>query len=154
MKFTTTEDLEAPVDAVFRAVADFSVYQRMGERNGVRIERTDRLPQPAAGSSWAADFRYRGKERSAVAELEAFDPPNGLTMRVRSAGIGGVIQADLTELAASRTRIRIDMELEPQSITAKLLVQSLRLARGRAEERYRTRIHRFLREVEARLQRA
>ncbi len=154
MKFTAKEDIGAPIEAVFAALTDFDSFEKMGLRRGVQARRTDPWGGTGVGTSWLLDFSYRGKPRQIQAELTSFTRPTGMVSNSDSRVGSGRMEVRLLELAPNRTRVQVDLEVTPRTLPAKLLVQSLRLARGRVNDRYETRVGLFLRDIEARLVRA
>ena len=105
MKFSSREDIEAPIDFVFDAVSDFDGFERQALRRGADVQRTDALPEKGPGMSWKARFPFRGKERKTDAKLTVFDEPNGLTLVSDTGGLHGNVNVDLVALSARRTRI-------------------------------------------------
>ena len=57
---------------------------------------------------------------------------------------------DLIELGQKRTRLHVSLDLKPKTLTAKLYVQSLRLARSRVEKSFGQRIAQMTTEIEKR----
>ncbi|MFC7705794.1 SRPBCC family protein [Plastorhodobacter daqingensis] len=154
MDFVTTEDLEAPIASVFSALTDFDAFEKMAARRGVQTRRTDGLPGAGAGMAWQLDFRYRGKPRRMTLLLADHQPPEQMRLTGDSRAVAGELLIELIELARNRTRVRVVLQVAPKTIPAKLLVQSLRLARARVNERYEARVRSFLKDLETRLQRA
>ncbi|MCK4712108.1 MAG: SRPBCC family protein, partial [Marinosulfonomonas sp.] len=76
MKFSTKEDIEAPIEAVFKAVSDFNAFERFALRRGARVQRVDRKTHPQTTIAWDIEFPYRGKKRQLLAELTEFDAPH------------------------------------------------------------------------------
>lgn len=56
---------------------------------------------------------------------------------------------DLVALSRTRTRLFVSMELRPTTLSARLLLQSLRLAKGRLTGRLKTRMAEFGQRIEA-----
>lgn len=101
MRFTTHEDVEAPIEFVFEQVSDFDAFERQGLRHGAEIMRLDTMTTPAAGMVWNAQAVLRGKRRRIEAELVDYQPPtmmkflatsDGITAHLRRSG-GPVAQA-------------------------------------------------------------
>lgn len=153
MKFSSKEDIEAPIDFVFDSVADFDAFERQALRRGADIQRTDALPKKGPGMSWRARFPFRGKERNTDAKLIGFDSPNGLTLVSDTGGLHGNVNVDLVALSARRTRLSIQLELKPNSFSARLLLQSLRLAKANLTRRFKNRVGSFAEHVEERFSR-
>ena len=114
MKFGTREDIEAPIEFVFEQMTDFKAIERAAMRRGAEVQRVDKLTQKGTGMMWDAAFELRGKTREIKLELTEYDPPNGLVMASRSAGLGGKMTAELVALSRTRTRVTMDVELEPR----------------------------------------
>jgi len=150
MKFSTRQDIEAPIDFVFERATDFDGFQRQALRRGVEIERADDLPATAEGMRWNAEFMFRGKNRRIQAELAKLDPPNLLLIQSVSGGLEADFEVEFMALARNRTRVRVGLELAPKTISARLLVQSLKLAKHRLNERFAHRVAQFARETEHR----
>ena len=154
MEFQSREDIAAPIETVFAAVTDFAAFERQILRRGAEVRRLDSLPRPGAGMKWAATFQFRGRDRNVQLEITEYDPPHALRLGGESQGLGFAVAVDLMALSRNHTRMNVAAVIEPQSFTAKLLVQSLKLARGNLNRRFETRITEFAREIELRHTRA
>ncbi len=62
----------------------------------------------------------------------------------------GAVDVNLQALSPTRTRVAVDVELTPKSLSAKLLMQPLKLAKIRLDTRFEERIEAYVREMEAR----
>ena len=148
MRFTSREDIEVPIDHVFAEISDFMKLERAALRQGAEIRRTRERATPGIGMGWHARFTLRGKPREVDTEVTAYDPPNGFAIAARSAAFGGQIGVDLVALSRGRTRMTVELVIKPQTLSARLLVQSLKLARGNLTKRFRKRIADFAAKVE------
>ena len=153
MKFSTKEDIEVPIDHVFAQVSDFPYFERTALRRGAEMQRVDDLTAIGPGMAWDVAFELRGKRRELELELTRYDPPNSLVMSSRSASLGGYLLVDLIALSRGRTRLSIDIELLPQNLSARLLVQSLKQARGNLYKRFNLRVAEYAKDMEDRLKR-
>jgi len=139
MKFSTRDDIEAPIDFVFEQLTDFPGLERAAMRRGAEVRRTDSLSQKGPGMSWHASFEFRGRTREVDLELTGVTPPDGIDMAFGSANLDGRMVVDLVALSRNRTRVTMNFELASKSLSGKLLLQSLKLARksltGRIDER-------------------
>ncbi len=153
MKFASKEDIEAPIGFVFSVVSDFDALERQVLRRGADLQRTDTLSAHGPGMSWTATFPFRGKERKADARLVAYDAPNGLGLVSETGGLFGNINVDLVALSPRRTRMSIVIDLTSKSLSARLLLQSLRLAKPNLTRRFRKRTSAFADEIEDRFYR-
>ena len=150
MKFTTKEDIEAPIDAVFKAVSNFDAFERSALRRGARVQRVNRKTHPGTTIAWDVEFQFRGKPRKVLAELTEFDAPHRILIQSLSGGIEGEVAIDLVALSLNRTRLSVALEIKPKNLSARLMVQSLRLAKNKLTNRYRLRVANFATDVEDR----
>lgn len=148
MKFSVREDIEAPVDAVFARFTDFAHFERVALRRGAEVERIDPSLRAEAGARWTVRFKFRGKVREVLIRIAEMDPTNGFAIVTTSNGIEGLTRAEFVPLSQARTRLSFGIELVPKTIAARLMVQSMKLAKGRMDERLRTRITEYARDIE------
>lgn len=140
MQFSTREDIEVPIDVVFRRLSDFEGFERAARRRGIEVSRTDRLTSPDVGMSWQGDFTLRGKPRHMEVTLQRLDPPVALAFDGGSRNLAGHLAIELVSLSARRTRVAVKLELRPLSLAARITLQSLRLAKSRTRETFRTKV--------------
>ncbi|MGB4826936.1 MAG: SRPBCC family protein [Paracoccaceae bacterium] len=135
MKLTTRQDIEAPLDFVYARLTDFDHFERMAMRRGAEIERTDRLKTPGVGMAWRLRFVYRVKQRTMLVRFADAEPGSHLTWAFDSASLEGAALIELVSLSARRTRMSIAAEARPKTLAARLVLQSLRLAKGRLQRK-------------------
>ncbi len=152
MKLSTSEDVAAPIEAVFAHVSDFAWFERAAMRRGADVVRTDTLAEPGPGMSWHAEFQFRGRDRKADVDLKSYDPPEGMRVVTRAAGLDLDCVIELVAMSRTRTRMKITIETTPRTIPARLMIQSAKLARTKIEKRYRHRIAEYAAELEERCQ--
>ncbi|EPX79533.1 SRPBCC family protein [Salipiger mucosus] len=153
MEFSTREDIEAPLDRVFAALTDFDRIERQVMRRGIEVQRTDTRSEPGEGMAWTASFRFRGKPREAEVTLTEYDPPNLMVYRMVSGGLEARTRLDFVALSPSRTRIAMTIEVTAKTLSARLIVQSIKLARANVEKRFRVRMAEYAGDLETRLKR-
>ncbi len=147
MKFSTREDIEAPIDHVFAQMSDFDAFQRRAMRRGGQVKRLDDGPIKT-GSDWDIAFSYRGKDRRLYAELTEYEPPYQYVVVAGSDGLTITTQVELVALSRGRTRIAIGMDLRAKSLTARLLLQSMKLAKGKLAKRFKARVVEHAEDIE------
>lgn len=148
MKFSTREDIGADLETVFAAISDFDNFERAALRRGAEVTRLDSLPVPGRGMSWDAKFSFRKRERSAQMEITEYDPPNGLILASKVSGINTLVVVELVALSRNRTRMNLSIDLTPKTIPARLLLQSMKLARSGMNKRLEKRIAAFAEQIE------
>lgn len=154
MKFSSKEDIEAPIDTVFELLSEFDVFERAAMRRGAEIVRTDKIRKPAAGMSWDVAFALRGKRRNVAVRLVDYSAPRRMEAAASSPGFEGQFCVDLIALSKKRTRIAIEFDIKPQSLSARLMIQSMRLAKSSLNRRFKMRVAEFAKDLEERAQRA
>lgn len=148
MKVSAQEDIEAPADNVFARITDFRSFERMLMRRGADVSRLDRAEPPVEGSGWEVRFRFRGKGRCLKAVLDRLDAPNGMAMSFEGDQIKGAMAVELVPLSPARTRLSVSVTTEAKTLAARLLLQSMRLGKGRVEGRLGTALAGFAEDLE------
>lgn len=138
MKLSTREDIEAPIAYVFSRVSDFAGFERRALRQGVAVTRA---PEGAAGlgTIWDITVTFRGRERRVVAQLDVLDPPQLIQIDSRSDGLVARTRIELIALSQTRTRVMVEIDLSAHSLTARLLLQSMKLAKSKMTKRFSAR---------------
>ena len=150
MKFSKQQDIEAPIDYVFKRATDFRAFERQALRRGIEIARVDDLGQDAVGLRWKAAFPYRGKRRDVDAELIQLDAPNQLLIQSESGGISAEFGVEFMPMSANRTRVKIGLQMLPKTLPARMLVQSLKFAKSSLDVRFARRVEQFGTELQER----
>lgn len=151
MKFSTREDVEAPAHFVFEHMSDFQSYERQALRRGADVRRLDSGPY-TVGSSWDVAFTFRGKDRKLRAKVEELSEPSILRVSTDSSGLDGQTVLEIVPLSPRRTRISASIEIKPKSLSARLMLHSLKLAKANLTNRFKRRVSDFGEELEARYQ--
>ncbi|SEN64972.1 Polyketide cyclase / dehydrase and lipid transport [Gemmobacter aquatilis] len=150
MKLSTREDIEAPLATVFQAFADTDAWERAVLRRGAEVTRVDRLSTPGPGMAWVVGFDYRGKPRRVTVKLSQIEAPNILAFTYSTSAFEGSFSLDFVELSARRTRVSFATEVKPRTLASRLLLQSMKLAKGKVERKFETRIAQICHEIEER----
>jgi len=154
MKFSAKEDIEAPVEQVFALVSDFEGFERAARRRGAEVQRTDSLPSSAIGMTWATSFVARGRQRQLNIEMTEYEPPQMMRFHSVAQGLETDMKVELVALSRGRTRLSVDLDLKPKSISARLLVQSLKLAKANLNKKFHLRMADYARDLEDRIKRS
>ena len=154
MKFSAREDIEAPIDHVFERASDFAGFERSAMRRGADVQRLDAGTTAGVGSTWKVAFDFRGRRRDVTAKIVSFDPPNGFTAEATSGGLDSITTLELLPLSPRRTRMSFAIELKPTSLSARLMLQSLKLAKQSLSKRFKKRVAEFAQDIEDRHRKA
>lgn len=150
MKFSTREDVAAPIESAFEMICDFERYERAAMRRGAEIRRVDGHEAPTVGAAWDARFTMRGKERSLRLEVTELDRPEAMEVTLESNGLKGEVTCELIALSPQRTRIIMGVDLRPQTLPARLLIQSMKLTKTSLDRKYKDRVATYFQEMEER----
>ncbi len=140
MELTAREDVDVPIAQAFEILTDVEVYERSALRRGAEVARLDNLTFPGVGAKWEVALTYRGKPREIQLEITGFDAPNEVQLKARVQGIGSDIKVELVALSRTRTRIQFWTGMQAQSLTGRLVLQSLKLARSNLNSRLAKRL--------------
>lgn len=143
MKFSSKEDIETPIDRVFEQHTNFEMFERAAIRRGVEIERERGIAQPVVGMAWKARFEMRGRSREARVELTHLDRPNTMRFDAIGNGVDGSFFIDLLPLSPRSTRMSVVLDIEPKTLSARLLIQSMKLAKTNLTKRFRKKVREF-----------
>ncbi|MDD9718346.1 SRPBCC family protein [Dinoroseobacter sp. PD6] len=151
MQFRASEVVTGPIDLVFAGLSDMAHYERDALARGVQVERLDNLPRPAPGMQWRVPFRAKGRDRVAEFALVKLAAPTGMRFEGRVQGLFFESDFDCRVLDPDATEVTITTKLRAKSISAKVILQSMKLARASLAKQYRKRVRKSLRELEDRI---
>jgi len=147
MKLSTREDIEVPIAHVFDRVSDFAALERRALRQGAEVNRRQDGPYQE-GDIWDIGFTFRGRDRKLEAKLTRFEHPAELEFDSASDGLNALTQVTLVALSPMRTRILVSFDLRAKSLTARLLLQSLKLAKTKMSKRFKARVQDYAEDIE------
>ncbi|AXC50668.1 SRPBCC family protein [Paracoccus suum] len=142
MQVSTSHDVEMPADALFDAVADFDLLERMMVRRGAQVTRLE----PPAGSpmSWDIAFDWRGRRREMRLHVTSYDRPEKVQMHGTSDSFDVEIRADIVALSRYRSRLVLTIEGKARTIKARLMLQTAKLTRGSIDKKFEARVAAYL----------
>lgn len=149
MKFSTKEDIEAPIAFVYAQVADFDAFTRRALRHGAEVKQIH-AGEASVGAEWHVSFQFRGRQRALQSRITQMDAPNGYQVDTVSGGMTGLTEVTLVALSPRRTRLGFTIDLRARTLTARLLLQSMKLAKGKLTKRFKVRVLEFAEEIEDR----
>lgn len=140
MKLSAREDIEAPIEHVYAQMADFDAIEKQVLRRGVELHRADAGGPGGLGRAWNATFEHRGKKRKAQARVADVDKPNGYVVFGNIGGIEAEFQIELVALSRNRTRVVAGLDMRPKTLSARLLIQSMKLGKSGLQRRFSKRL--------------
>lgn len=135
MEITVSEDIDAPTAPVWQRMSDFSTAEDMAKARGVTLSRVGNWARADVGVEWRGKVNVRGKSRPIAARVVTFTPEDTLTVDSTIGGMQSVYSVSLVALAPGVTRATARLELTASTLTARLILQTLKLARGRLMQR-------------------
>jgi hypothetical protein len=151
MKLSARKDIDAPVADVYDICTDIAAWERTAMRRGVDIRRKDTLSAFGPGLHWAIGFLWREKTRAAEVKLVSAERPTSMTFHAFGSLMDVMIEAEFVALSVRKSRIILRTEIKPRNLSARVIVQSLKLARGRIEAKYDARLGQLVQDLEQRL---
>lgn len=136
MEFTTQKDIEAPADYVFECLSDFESFEKAALRRGADVQRVDGGAALGQGALWDVGFEFRGKTRKLSVELVEFEPVDKACYKAVGQGIEAVMAIELVPMSKNLTRMVTNVQMEAKTLSARLLLQSLKLAKGQIGKRF------------------
>ncbi|TNE66458.1 SRPBCC family protein [Celeribacter ethanolicus] len=140
MKFSTRQDIEAPAAFVFDRITDFEGMERQAMRRGMDVARKRPSQPRGLGASWSLKVPFRGKLRDLDAEISEFDAPHLLGATAVSGGLHMQMNIELVPLSPQRTRLSFGYDVRPKTLSARILVQSVKFAKGTLQKRFEKRV--------------
>ncbi|WP_180287462.1 SRPBCC family protein [Puniceibacterium antarcticum] len=151
MNFTAQEDIKAPLDQVFAELSDFEAILAAVTQQGGEVQRTDDGDATGVGSRWSSAFELNDKMREITVTLTEYVPPNAMAFVAVSAGIELQARVDLVALTSVETRVDVVVDMLPKTMSARLLMQPMKLARGKLADKFQSRVKTYAKELETRL---
>lgn len=148
MKISALRDIDAPPEAVFAALSDFDRYEVQARWNGIEVARLDEGNGPDE-VAWRIGAQIRGIHRAIEARVVSYVPPEQLAIQAESDGLSALIDGEVVARAPGRSTLHVRIDLTSSTLKARLVLQSLKLARGALTERLDRQLDRLARSIEA-----
>lgn len=148
MRISARRDIDAPPEAVFAALADFARYEGQARSNGIEVVRLDEGDGPD-GAAWRIGAQIRGIHRAIEARVVSYVPPEQLAVQAESDGLSALIDGEVVARAPDRSTLHVRIDLTSSTLKARLVLPSLKLARGALAERLDHQLDRLARSIEA-----
>lgn len=139
MKFVAKEDVALPQQVLFDLMADFQMFERVAIRRGVEITRSGSMAS-SDGLKWDCTFEFRGRDRMACVHLDEFSAPEKMAFLITNPALDNRVEITVSALSKKQSRFQVSTVLEPKTLTAQLLIQSMKLARSKYNKRFQKRV--------------
>ena len=139
MKFVAKEDVALPQQVLFDLMADFQMFERVAIRRGVEITRSGSMAS-SDGLKWDCTFEFRGRDRMACVHLDEFSAPEKMACLITNPALDNRVEITVSALSKKQSRFQVSTVLEPKTLTARLLIQSMKLARSKYNKQFQKRV--------------
>ncbi len=148
MNFTSKQDIVAPAEHVFFQLADFDFYESYAMRLGAQVERMDNFANPQPGMCWNISGVLRGKARNVKLTLDTYNPVEKLSYFCVSNSLNAIVDFNVIPLSKTETRLKASIDIEAKGLSARVALQSARLAKKTLDRKFDMRIHDFAKKIE------
>ena len=135
MKFKVADDVEAPVDWVWAGFTDFAAIEADIRAREADLSRVGDWKEAALGVAWRGSVPVRGKHRTIDARIAGFVPEERLLVESQIGGMACTYEVTFAPLAGGSTRVSVILELKASTLSARLLLQTLKIARRKVIQR-------------------
>lgn len=98
---------------------------------------------------WAINGHFRGKERNLELTLDRFKPNDALSYICTSKSLDPLINFDALPLSKTETRIKGAVGIKAKGLSARVALQSARLAKKTLDRKFDLRMHDFAQKIGA-----
>lgn len=135
MKFRVSDDVEAPIDWVWEGFTDFGAIEADIRARDADLSRVGDWKEAALGVAWRGSVPVRGKVRAIDARIATFVPGEHLQVESQIGGMTCSYDVAFSALSEEITRVAITLELKASTLSARLLLQTLKIARRKVIQR-------------------
>ncbi|MCH2165867.1 MAG: SRPBCC family protein [Marinovum sp.] len=153
MEFVAKEDINSGIDEVFAILSDVDSIERQALRRSVEVRRITPHTILEPGMAWEAKFKFRGRQRGTQITLREFVKPSLMVFGSVTGGLETSFRVEFLELTKGTTRVTMQADLQPKTLSARLLVQSMKLAKSKIQRRYSVRMSQLAKDIEERASR-
>mgnify|MGYP002700377587 CR=1 FL=1 len=148
MNLETTYELDAPAEYVFKRITDHADFEALLMGYGANIERLDDEISLNVGMKWAIDGNFRGKQRQVEVSLTQLIENELVSYASESKDVNASVDMKIEAISPTQTRFSVGMAPKANTISARLILQSAKLARKTLEKRINRRFADFCQRLE------
>jgi len=140
MKLTVKTDVDAPVEFVHGYLCDSAPWEREAIRRGIEVERPADMALTGVGAGWRIRLPFRGRMRKVLIRVDQIVQGEFIGYSFEGQALYGTAQMETKAMSARRSRLKVSVEAKPKTLAARLFLNTLRLARRKAEKRMEKRV--------------
>ena len=150
MKLTAKTDLEAPAEFLHAYLCDNAAWERDAVRRGIEVERPADMPLTGVGAGWRVKVPFRGRIRPVLLRLDGLVQDQSLAYSFEGQALIGTTVMETKAISPRSSRLKVTIDAKPKTLAARLFLNTVRLARRKAEERLEKRISQLADRIEER----
>ncbi len=131
MELSYQNKIKVPQAFAFERATDFERFEAEGFGNLAPFEPRNKIRAPELGARWRTAAEFQGRPRRFVLELLEIENPGTLVLGNKSEKYDVEARFTFTEAAEAETTFDFTLNAKAQSITGKLILQTIQLARAR-----------------------
>jgi hypothetical protein len=131
MELSYNNIINVPQSFAFDRATDFERFEAEGFGNLAPFEPRSDIRAPEIGAKWRTAAEFQGRPRRFWLELLALEYPGTLVLGNKSKKYDVEARFEFKEAGAEATEFSFDLNAKAQSITGKLILQTIQLARAR-----------------------
>ena len=116
---------------VWARFTDFSGFEEDARGRSAILNRVGNWTQTVQGVEWRGEVTVRGKSRPITAKVTQLVPQELCIVDSRIGGMNCHQEIIFVPLSTTVTRVALMLDLSADTLTARLLLQTMKLARGR-----------------------
>lgn len=140
MKFENIQDLDIPIEDAFDMLSEYEFFERMAMRRGAEVKPRAADAPKGLGAAWDINVPWRGNTVAMQIDVVKYERPSALGFQANAPAIEAQLDLDLMALNNHKTRLTLVTDISAKTLTGRLLLQSMKLTRGRLEKRVASRI--------------
>ena len=131
MEITYQRIINVPPSYAFARATDFRRFEAEGFGNLAPFEPRSEIRAPELGARWRTAAEFQGRPRRFSLQLLEMTEPNHLVLGNKSEKYDVEAQMSFKPTGTNATSFHFTLNAKARSITAKLILQTIQLARGR-----------------------
>jgi hypothetical protein len=131
MELSYCNTINVPLHFAFARASDFERFEVEGFGALAPFEPRNNIRAPALGARWRTAAEFQGRPRRFSLELLEIVEPNMLVLGNKSEKYDVEARFAFTKAGAKSTKFDFTLNAKAQSITGKLILQTIQLARAR-----------------------
>ena len=133
MELSYQNKINVPQAFAYERATDFGLFEAEGFGKLSKFEPRSEIRAPEIGARWRTSAEFQGRPRNFSLQLLELEEPGKLVLGNKSEKYDIEARFHFNELGEEETEFNFHLVAKAQSITAKLILQTIQLARARIE---------------------